>query len=1131
MKKKHSFFLIFFLVFISAAFPQLKQANKYYENYDYAKAIPLYKKVVKKKENIEALEKLANSYRLVKDYQNAEIYYARLVKNVGIPPINYFYYGNVLKNNNKIDESKEQYKQYAAFTKDEKKAEQLIKSVDEVKIWFTNSQAFEVSLLPNINTSRSEFSPVIFKNQLVFCSAKSTDLVNDNRDTWDDQPYLNVLSSEYKIAEDGTLTFSKKAKSFSWRINSEYHDGPACFNAEQNTMYITRVNYILNKKDKNFVNRPKLYVSKLKGNNWGELMPFAYNSDLYTVQHPSINAEGDMLYFSSDMPGGFGGMDIYVCRKNGEGWSTPENLGADINTAGNEVFPYVRKDGMIYFSSDGHNGFGGLDIFSAAKVDKTSYEVKNLGAPLNASTDDFGIFYTDDYHKGYFSSNRKGGKGSDDIYTFNSLKKFIAVSGKVLLSENINDPAMRTKVVLLNKDNKVLMISNTDSTGFFIFNDLDPDQKYMVRLDENDPSFVKRDKFYLADEKGNIVRVTVVNDKGEKFVFMNLPADANDLQSMPLENDFSIAGNILVGDNPSTPLVNKKINLYNDKGDVLASTTTNEFGAFVFSNLPHDQNFLVKVAEEEGTKIAANTKVIITNRKGKEVQTTTADVKGNFVFEFLAAENIGLMDIENATDVAIVGNLFAGENPSKPMGNKVVYLVNEKGEVIKTVRTNENGTFVFKNLPPEHRYLVKIDESDADLVANTKIVITSKTGAVYKTTYVSETGKFDFTFLAGDNKSLEQMIVDETELRFDFVGKLFADDKIPIAKTIINLVNAKGEVLKTSTTKEDGSFQFINLPVGKDLQFTVLEGGTTLKSYTKLYITDKFGNIIKEFIQDNGEFKFTLLPNDQNKMGDFYVDDPWLKVLQFGKKDKIKNETKFDFAGNLLGDNKQPIENAVINLIDSKGIALQSSKTNKGGSFLFYDLPLGQELEFEVVEDGAILKSITKLYITDSKGKIIKEIIRDNGEFKFKLLPNDQNKLKAIQLDDTFLVKNKTKGKQYAAIIENIYYDYGKAELLPEAKTTLDKVINLMKNDAQLYLVLESHTDCHSSYGFNIKLSRERSKVAVDYIIAGGVNEKRLRGKGFGETQLINKCKDGVNCSDDEHAKNRRTEFKVTRRN
>lgn len=889
MKKIKSLGLVLLIIMVNTSFAQLKRANKYYDNYEYMKAIQLYKKAVKKSDNKEALEKIANSYRLTKNYKQAEVYYAQLVKQSGVAPINNFYYGMVLKNNGKIDEAKEQFKIYSNATPNDKKAELSVKSCEDIKLWISRVQQFEVSPVENLNSVHADFSPVLYKNDLVFVSERTKDMVNYATNAWNKQPFLNVYSSAMATSADGKAKFSKKVKSFSWRINTNYHDGPVSFNAEQNIMFLTRVEYVLNKKDKNFVNLPKLYVSKLNGNSWSKAEPFQHNMEGYITAHPCVSADGQWLYFVSDMPGGYGGTDVYVSKKEGDSWGKPTNLGDKINTPGSEAFPYIRKDGTLFFSSDGHSSFGGLDIFSTSKVDGKYVEVKNLGLPLNSTTDDFGIMFIDET-KGFFSSDRAGGKGSDDIYSFVALNKFLTVAGKILFSKNINDPAKDAEVMLLTDDGKIINVATTDKTGFFKFDKLDPDRRYMVKLDESDPRFKDKEKYYLTDEKDKIIRVTVINEKGGKFVFQNLPADPNAMPELGAGDDVTIAGNLLYGENPSMPFANTKVNLINDKGEIVQSTTTNAFGAFVFTDLPADQNFMVKV-DESDTKLAPNTKIIITNKSGKELQTT-------------------------------------------------------------------------------------------------------KSG---------DTGDFKFSFLAADKVTLKLMTVEDSELRFDLKGNLVTENKAPLAGSTVNLINDKGDVLQTTKTDANGSFQFTNLPADQAILFALDENDSKLKALSKVFLTNVKGVIVKEFVRINGKFKFTVLPADHNKLGVLYVDDPWLKVLL------LKDQAKKD--------------------------------------------------------------SLT--------------------------------------------------------IVENVYYNYGESKILPEAAKTLDKVINIMKNNPQLVIDMSAHTDSRSTVEFNLKLSDQRAKAAVDYMVKGGVTKDRISGKGYGESKLINKCADGVECTEDEHAKNRRTEFKI----
>ncbi len=897
MKKIKLVSILFLIIITTTAHAQLNRANKYYNHYDYAKAIELYKKVLNKNEDAEALEKIANSFRLTRNYSQAELYYSRLITIPGINPVNHFYYGEVLKNNNKLDEAKQQFNLYLTSVPNDKGVEESVKSCDNVKIWVKKTQQFDVAPVEDLNTTHSEFCPVIYKDKLIFTSDRTQDLLNNTSDSWTKRPFLNEYYVSITGKKDSNLILSDKAKLMPWPVNTDYHDGPISFDETSGTLYLTRVNYEVRKKDKDFVNRPQIYSSKSKGNGWGTMQPFQYNNEIYSIAHPSVSADGQWLFFSSDMPGGMGGTDIYQCHKEGEGWGQPQNLGDEVNSKSDEVFPYIRKDGLLFFSSDRSTGFGGLDVFAAIKIDNKFGNVSNLGAPLNSSTDDFGIVFTDDLTRGYFSSDRASGKGADDIYSFIALNKYITIEGKLLLSQNINDPLRNIKIKLLRQDGTVVETATTDSVGYFKFSKLDPDNSYMVQIDETNPILVDKNKVYMANTDDKIVRVIVINDRAEKFVFQNLPLDPNELALIPAENDASFVGNLFYGIDPSRPLANTKVNLVNDKGEIIGTTITNGKGGFVFRNLPADQNFLVKV-DESDPQLEAGTKISITNKKGEEIQSTKA-------------------------------------------GNK---------------------------------------------------------------------GQFNFTFLAADKSTLKEMSVEDTEIKFDFKGKLSNENKSPLVNSIINLVNEKGEVLSTTRTDGKGGFQFINLPTDKTMLFALEEGDSKFQGSTKLFLTDANGNIIKEFTRNkNGKFDFTLLPTDINKLGEIYVEDPQ-----------------------------------------------------------------GLTLHLKAKPSAIVAKPTVKLQK-----------------------------------------------------IENMYYDFNEYLILPQSIKTLYKIKYILLDNPNYNIQLYSYTDSRGSDAYNLKLSMRRAQSVKDFLILEGIEASRITAKGFGEINLINNCVNGVECSDEEHSLNRRTEIKL----
>src|ERR1700752_1956239 len=355
--KKFLLIVLFFIFFIELS-AQYKQGLQYFNKFDYYKAIPKLKHCVKigNKDRTDALVKLGDSYRFLRDFKNAAVYYKLAIESDTVESLVHYYYGTVLKCNNKYEEALAEFNLYLKKNPSNSKAKTEIKSCIDIKASLSLPKEYHVTNLSAINTENSEFCPVLYNNQFIFVSCKGSDLVNFEKSDFDGRPFLTIYYSQIK----NDSIFSKK-KNFSKKINSNFHDGPICFK-DSNTIYFTRVEYKEEKKNKEFINRPKIFYATRKGKTWQKPISFTYNSDAYCLAHPSVSADGNFLYFASDMSGGMGGMDLWVCKKEGEGWAKPENLGPDINTSGNEEFPYIRKDGILFFSSDGLPGFGGLDI-------------------------------------------------------------------------------------------------------------------------------------------------------------------------------------------------------------------------------------------------------------------------------------------------------------------------------------------------------------------------------------------------------------------------------------------------------------------------------------------------------------------------------------------------------------------------------------------------------------------------------------------------------------------------------------------------------------------------------------------------------------------------------------------------
>jgi len=898
-------FLLLLLCFTVPALAQFKKAQSYFENNAYAQAAPLYEKGLKGRTDTAAETRLAFCYKFLKDYPKAEFWYAQLAQAPGINPLIYFYYGQVLKSSNKPDSARQQFERYLLLVPTDKVARTELEACLDISSWLKEAPRYSVKNVTGLNSPNSDFSPVYYKEGIVFTSDRGnkTDLLADKEDPAGSRIYSTYYGTYIKKTND-TLSFASP-KAFAAKLNDDMQSGPVSFTRDQQLMAFNRVDKQGMSFGKAFTNRPKIYFASWNGKEFTNPVPFPYNSDNYTVAHPSLSPDGLCLYFSSDMPGGYGGKDIYVSYRQGDSWTKPENLGSYVNTAGDELFPAIQNDHSLFFASDGHPGFGGLDLYSASKVNGKWGNITNLGFPLNGPADDFGMVFSEGGNEGYFSSDRTGGMGGDDIYRFQTIRKTLRIVAKIVFNLNGSDPARNAKLKLLSAEGVVVGASQTDAGGFFKFENLAPDKKYSLQLDENDPAFDGKSKAWLTDEKGKAYRVTLLHNKakGPHFQFTDLPPDPSGIAEIYAADDLiNLAATLLTGNDPATPMADRALVLKNEKGEIIQRTITNSFGAFAFIHLPPGESYVVSLDEGE-THLAVNTRVSITNRNGKVIAVTMADGKGTFYYRIISTDKTVLAPLQVADGdlrVDLKGYLHAGDASHRVLKQATLRIKNEKGETLRTVRTDDKGYFQFINLPSDQNYTVSVEEE--------------------------------------------------------------------------------------------------NNPGGIKLQ--------------KVLWTDASGKVQKEIpLNKSGKFDFQLLPAEQSALGTVYEDDPWLEVLQL-KEEKDK----------------------------------------------------------------------------------------------------------------------KSNSSQAISIIENIYYPFGDWNVLPEAENILSKVIQVMKNDPDLVVEIDSHTDSRASAEFNMALSNRRAKATADYIIARGIPASRIIGIGFGETHLLNKCADGVECSDEEHAINRRTEFKITRR-
>lgn len=460
--------ICFFSTLIAKA-QNLNRANQLYEKRSYKEAADLY--LNEETNSQEILQKIGDCFYFNTNMNEASIWYEKLFKNFSkkIDKTYFFRYAQALKGIEQYSKADKWFYKYQ-----EKLNSENVKI--ETAVFFnslnkSNNRPYIIHKT-SINTPNSEFGLTILNSQVVFSSTKN----NNDLYNWNKQPYLDLFIADLNEHGDiiNPLPFSKT-------INTKMHESNAIFTKDGKTMYFTRNNFINGKKrsGKNKITHLKIYKAELVNNKWTNITELPFNSDNYSVEHPALSINEKKLYFASDMPGSIGSFDLFVVDIYNDGtFSEPKNLGSTINTNQREQFPFISEKNNLYFASDGHFGLGGLDIFKSEIRNGKFSKPKNLSDKINSSLDDFSFIINEKNETGYFSSNRNGGKGDDDIYRFTRVKKYY-VTGLVK-NKNTEELLPGTLVTLFDNKNNSLTDLIVGDDAYFSF-EIEKNKSYNIR--------------------------------------------------------------------------------------------------------------------------------------------------------------------------------------------------------------------------------------------------------------------------------------------------------------------------------------------------------------------------------------------------------------------------------------------------------------------------------------------------------------------------------------------------------------------------------------------------------------------------------------------------------------------------
>lgn len=865
--------LLLFLVSL-LSFAQKNLAYEMMDEFEYTEAILYFSKVPDKEMDDEAITRLAYCYIQEHDYVNAEKIYEKVVKIPYANPVNFKYYGIALKNNGKYKEAKNYLTAYSKIDSTDFYDKLVLQSLDKLPSLkakaVKNVKAVNIA---EVNNGMAQFAPKFYKGGVVFVSEANDD--NNKK-----RPHIKIGSGfkdfkelhygliERPLAElfFADLTNEEVNNLYVMAKDSTFHIGAFDLDRSTGEIYFTKADMV-NKWDNK--NKTHTHICKAKIDEKThqltniELVVIEGFKDKYAAGHPAITNDGKFMIFSSNMPGGFGGADLYVCEKKGNQWSTPINLGTNVNTKGDEDFPVFYHDQTLYFASNGTIGFGGFDIFKANYSNKKLSGIEILPEPYNSSADDFGFEpFDENSNWGYFTSNRFGGKGDDDIYIIEDVVMEKFARGRV----TNNDGSIATDAIVKLFDSKGKEIARTKTNEY---------GKFKFKLDD------KKDYTVVASKPGFATKSEVSTNSGK---------NVNKEIDLKLEPSTTAQG--IVKNQDGNPAKNVSIKVYDENGKLIQETTTDENGYYQLV-LEKDKTYNIvaetdsmmgqvviktddnydtlsnsdiilkpksevfgKIKDESGNSVAGAI-IKLYDENGNVLAVDTTDANGNYQFKLIKDKNYQI--VAGKGDYEGDENIYTGSNwdPKKalditlrPKGKPTVGIVKDreasKGidgvKIVITDKSTNKKTILFTDkdgkfktrLRPKSGYIIVLSKEGyfpktIEIPANKELPDNIDLNLMYdlaldKSGYLVKAIYFEFgkATITSDSKEqldkLAQVMLSsanstlEVKAYADCRGSEQTNLKLSIAraKSVKDYIIAKGIVAKRITTQSMGATNFVN---------------------------------------------------------------------------------------------------------------------------------------------------------------------------------------------------------------------------------------------------------------------------------------------------------------------------------
>ncbi|HEX2970005.1 MAG TPA: OmpA family protein [Bacteroidales bacterium] len=506
MKKSISVIILLILIIIPDIQAQKRKTQHAYDAFnagEYYDAIDLFKDAYSKTKKsdkaarAELVFMVAESYRMINDPRNSENWYKLAVKSSYSKPEAEFWLAESMKKNGKYSQAIDEFRKFRQIAPGDIRTDQEIRACELAEEWLRNPESYQITELKELNSTDTDFGPAYSSDDFgdVYFTSSRDDAAGNKTHGATGQSFTDIFESKLDKKSKWSIPVPVEA------LNTEAEEGTPSFSSDYKEVYFTRCE--AGKREKKGC---MIMYSQKSGSTWSKPENLNILPDSVVAAHPAISPDGSVLYFVSDIPGGFGKKDIWMVRKSDNGWSEPLNLGPDINTAEDELFPFVRDDGTLYFSSDGHIGMGGLDIFKAMHQPDGSWSVQNMKAPINSNADDFSIVFEKENESGLFSSTRKG-RGNDELYSFEMPPLRFTVTGLVK-DENTGTAIPGSTVQLIASDGSNLQ-AETGKSGDFKFA-LKPNVDYIFLASKTGYLNGKERETTKGQEKSREFMVTIL---------------------------------------------------------------------------------------------------------------------------------------------------------------------------------------------------------------------------------------------------------------------------------------------------------------------------------------------------------------------------------------------------------------------------------------------------------------------------------------------------------------------------------------------------------------------------------------------------------------------------------------------